>query len=228
MKTLLGMFVKQPIPGTVKTRLAAGVGAETAARIYSAFVEDLTTIHSETADMRFLGFAPNTEPAAAWTAEVGGSAFGSWPQPEGDLGQRMQAFFEYAFTAGAERAILIGSDSPNLPPDYVENAFDLLGENDVVIGPASDGGYYLIGQRQSARDIFKDTDWSSPQVFEQTSARVRQAGASLGLLPVWYDIDNVEDARMLWAHTAAAAYSGAGDCGLAKTQVLLEQLFASS
>ena len=115
----------------------------------------------------------------------------------------MHAFFEHALSFG-DRAVLIGTDSPNLPPEYIEQGFDLLNQQDVVIGPASDGGYYLIGQRGSARNIFGETEWSSSRVFEQTAAQVRREQATLGLLPVWYDVDTVDEARMLWAHLSAA------------------------
>jgi len=205
MTTVLGLFAKPPVPGTVKTRLAAEIGNEAAASLYQAFVADLVQSHTSSADIRILGFCGDErEVSETWAQTVACDNFQAWAQPAGDLGQRMYAFFQHALTLG-DRAVLIGTDSPNLPPEYIDRAFALLLEHDVVIGPASDGGYYLIGQRSSARDIFRDTEWSSTRVFEQTADHVRQFGAGLALLPVWYDVDTIDDARILWAHLKATS-----------------------
>lgn len=223
MTTVLGLFAKPPVPGTVKTRLAADIGDEAAASLYAAFVRDLLQTHADSADgadNRIIGVGgQNREAAETWARAEAGDAFEVWPQPDGDLGYRMHTFFEYALRRG-DRAVLIGTDSPNLPPEYIEQAFKLLRQHDVVIGPASDGGYYLIGQRQPARNIFGETEWSSSRVFEQTAAQVRREQATLGLLPVWYDVDTVDDARMLWAHLLAAQGST-----LARTREQLQLLF---
>src|SRR5690606_6809573 len=90
------------------------------------------------------------------------------PQADGDLGERMRRFFEAAFIAGAQRVVLIGSDSPTLPRERLDEAFRKLSTCDVVLGPSDDGGYYLIGCARPIDAIFKDISWSTPQVFEQT------------------------------------------------------------
>ncbi len=227
MTTVLGMFVKPPVPGTVKTRLAADIGNEAAAELYAAFVIDLIGKYATTGDQRVLGFGGNDPNAAQeWATSVAGNSFCPWPQPNGDLGSRIQSFFNYGCElAGHDaRVVLVGSDSPNLPREYVERAFAILEGPDVVIGPASEGGYYVIGMRGQSWPIFDAVEWSSPLVFEQTVANVEEAGRSLGLLPIWYDVDTVSDARMLGAHLKAAALSGEND-ELPTTMSLLNRLF---
>lgn len=225
MSTLLGIFAKQPIAGTVKTRLAGAIGSDAAARLYAAFVDDLIVAHRETADARLLGFSPDSPDAREWANDVAGSAFQVWPQPAGHLGKRMHSFFADAFESGSTRAVLIGSDSPNLPVEYVDDAFAMLLDRDVVVGPAVDGGYYLIGQRTECRDLFSEVEWSSGRVLEQTLANVQSCNASLSLLPVWYDIDTIDDARMLHAHLRADEYcSDSSLLAVQNTRMLLDQV----
>ncbi len=209
---VLGIFVKQPIPGTVKTRLAVGIGEAAAANLYSAFVHDILSQHSRTADCQTLWFAgADMNAAEEWASTVAGGNFEVQPQPEGDLGTRIKTFFEFAFDAAREpdeqpsenRAILIGSDSPSLPTDYVQQAFKALEQDDIVLGPSNDGGYYLVGMRRKVWEIFDQINWSSAQVFQQTIRAVQDTNASFSLLPVWYDVDTVDDARFLWAHEQA-------------------------
>lgn len=203
MTTVFGLFAKPPVLGTVKTRLAADVGDEAASDLYTAFVADLLNLHEATGDVRVLGFGGrNLATSEAWARSVAGDPYQVWAQPDGNLGLRMHAFFEHALALG-DRAVLIGTDSPNLPLAYVEQAFAALEKHDVVLGPASDGGYYLVGQRGSAQDIFGSIEWSSARVFEQTAVTVRRNQAALAVLPVWYDVDTLDDARMLWAHLQA-------------------------
>jgi rSAM/selenodomain-associated transferase 1 len=210
----LGLFVKQPVPGRVKTRLAADLGAERAAELYAAFVTDLADRYRTTADRRILGFTPNNTPAREHFDHLAQTDFTLWPQPDVSLGERMQAFFASQFDAGAERVVLIGSDSPSLPVAIVEDAFEQLAEADVVLGPATDGGYYLIGQRrlvgqsQASRPIFDDIDWSESRVLMQTVERVAGCNASLSLLTPWYDIDTQDDLALLRGHLAAIKQAG--------------------
>ncbi len=224
MTSVLGVFVKQPVPGRVKTRLAADVGPARAAAVYAAFVEDLLQRCRGIGDRRILAFAPDTPPARDWAGTQAAGQYELWAQPDGDLGQRMAAFFCHAFQTGARRVVLLGSDSPNLPLSTLAQAFDRLEEADVVIGPAADGGYYLVGQSGRARDVFQSTDWSTDRVFEQTVCQVRRDSATLGLLPVWYDVDTVAEARMLLGHLDAAELSG--EPLLPKTAATLRSLLA--
>lgn len=194
---VLGIFVKQPAPGQVKTRLAAVLGEQRATELYASFVADLVARFRAFADRRILCYAPNDAATRDYFGHLACGAFKIWPQPEAALGTRMERFFDDQFAAGRRRVIVIGSDSPTLPTEYVERALQLLDDYDCVLGPATDGGYYLVGQRDASRPIFDGIDWSSSNVFEQTLLRVKQCGATLALLPEWYDVDTVEDLERL-------------------------------
>lgn len=127
-------------------------------------------------------------------------AAGAWaiePQAMGDLGRRMQHYFTQAFTSGLERVVLIGSDSPTLPLEYVTRAFDLLEDHPVVLGPSDDGGYYLVGASGNVPPIFSDIHWSSPQVWDQTIALLERSGCPFAVLPQWYDIDDADSLKRL-------------------------------
>ena len=128
------------------------------------------------------------------------------PQPEGDLGQRMESLMQWAFARGAERVVIIGSDSPSLPARYIDEGLALLREKEVVLGPSTDGGYYLVGRRKGESRIFQDVAWSTGMVFEQTLARL--GTQTLGLLPPWYDVDTPAEAGFLKVHLEALARAG--------------------
>lgn len=151
----------------------------------------LITRFSRTADRRVLCFTPAEREREF--AAVAGPAWQVQPQCAGDLGQRMRHYFEMSFAAGVDRAVLIGSDSPTLPIAYVEEAFDHLTQLPVVLGPSDDGGYYLIGLSGKTADIFLAIDWSTSEVWRQTTDRLRAAGQGYYELPRWYDIDTVDD-----------------------------------
>ena len=168
---ILGVFVKEPIPGTVKTRLGAEIGCQESAQLYELFVKDLVCRFRSLAQGLVMGYAPNTASAKSWVQGLfGGSSAASgqanlWAQPEGGLGEKITAFFEHAFSSpGAESVVLIGSDSPTIPREYVLQAFEWLYQKDCVIGPSSDGGYYLIGLRKPCKELFQGGDWSEPSV----------------------------------------------------------------
>lgn len=208
---LFGVFVKHPQPGKVKTRLAADIGPENAAAVYSAFVNDLVARFRQTADRRLLGYSPKTDDATKFFSELVGVDYQLWPQPDVGLGERMAGFFQHAFGVGAKRVVLIGSDSPSLPLRYVEQAFELLSNNDMVFGPATDGGYYLVGLNRScseqAQELFSEIDWSSERVLAQSINRAQRCDVSVGLLDPWYDVDTLDDLRMLVGHLRALAAS---------------------
>jgi rSAM/selenodomain-associated transferase 1 len=201
---VLGIYVKQPIAGHVKTRLAKTVGPEKAAEIYEAFLHDLIERFRHTADRRFLCYAPRGSEGETWFADLGDLDYELWPQPEGTLEPRLRNFFSFAQKQGAEKIVVLGSDSPTLPLAYVDKAFQLLNLSDCVLGPATDGGYYLLGLRKPL-PIFAGIGWSSPQVLSQTVARLASIPARLRLLPPWYDVDQAEDLDLLRGHIQALA-----------------------
>lgn len=209
--SVLGIFGKQPEPGRVKTRLAATIGDAAAAALHEAMLFDtLRTWASEftlaPGGRRVLSYSPAG--AGPWFDARVPDCFALQPQAEGDLGARMQAFFAGEFDEGASRVVLIGSDSPTLDPTIVISAFLCLESRDVVLGPSTDGGYYLIGARESVPPLFDGVSWSSPLVLGQTIDRLKDTGLSLALLPPWYDVDTPESLMMLTGHLRALRRAG--------------------
>ncbi|MGE3803318.1 MAG: TIGR04282 family arsenosugar biosynthesis glycosyltransferase, partial [Gemmataceae bacterium] len=185
---LLGLFAKQPVAGMVKTRLAAETSAEWAARVAEAFLLDSLDRLATLDVPRVIAHAPAE--AAPYFTPCAAGRFQLEPQAAGDLGQRMAAFFT-AHLAHAERVVLVGSDAPSLPTGHIEQAFAELAHADIVIGPASDGGYYLIGCARQLPPIFTGVRWSSSYVLADTIARLEDSGLFLALLPPWYDVDTL-------------------------------------
>ncbi|QDU37925.1 2-phospho-L-lactate guanylyltransferase [Maioricimonas rarisocia] len=202
------MFVKWPRPGQVKTRLARSVGPGAAVEFYQACVEDMTDRLRQCGDCRILAWAPDSPAAARYFSAVAGEDFDLWLQPQEDLGGRLERFFEDHACHADDRVVVIGSDSPTLPVRYLEAAWDALKRADCVIGPAVDGGYYLVGLRKPVPELFEDIDWDSSTVLAQTIQRVRQVGVKLALLDPWYDVDTLEDVELLSGHLAALDAAG--------------------
>lgn len=205
----LGVFAKYWQPGAVKTRLASAIGEEKAADLYKAFLTATLRRGASVADQRTLVFWPPEREALM--AALGGAAWHLQPQSEGDLGERMQSFFAAAFgnhMAQPQQAsenqqqtpasvVLIGSDSPSLPMEFIEQAFARLREVPVVLGPSDDGGYYLIGLSQPRPELFENIAWSTPNVLEQTQTRLKATDTAYELLPRWYDVDELADVERL-------------------------------
>jgi rSAM/selenodomain-associated transferase 1 len=183
------VLAKAPIAGYAKTRLAASIGGEAAARMSAAFLDDTLAFAAGRARRLYIACAPSPAPFHALAP-----AARCFTQPDGDLGARLAHAFETAFRDGAERPVLIGADSPTLPAHLLAVADHALETHDVVLGPAEDGGYYLAGMRRPHTSIFREIDWSTDRVLAQTIARARDAGLRVFFLPYWYDID---DARSL-------------------------------
>jgi rSAM/selenodomain-associated transferase 1 len=214
---VLGLFAKWPAPGAAKTRLAAGDPAF-GARVARAFLLDSLDRFATVDAARVLVFAPPE--VRAEFAAVAGGRFDLEPQAAGDLGGRLSAFFARSLSAGAGAVVALGSDSPTLPPELVERAFRDLESADVVVGPAADGGYYLIGCGRRLPPVFEGIDWGSSRVLHQTVARLADPGWRLAVLPPWYDVDTPQDWDMLAGHVAALRRAGA-DPGVPHTEALL-------
>ena len=207
MSTCAVLFAKKPAPGAVKTRLQSHLGPSEAARLYEALLLDCATaLHATQAAAKVVAFTPAYAEGALRTLLTPIGAFEYVPQPEGDLGQRMEGLMQWAFARGAERVVLVGSDSPSLPVEYIDEGLALLREKEVVLGPSTDGGYYLVGRRKGESRIFQDVTWSTGMVLEQTLARL--GTQTLGLLPLWYDVDTPADAAFLKVHLEALARAG--------------------
>lgn len=187
------IYARYPRPGSVKTRLIGALTPEQAAGVHCA---SLATVIELVASLD--GFAitlvvtPDDQVATA--AHWAGEGFHDCrPQGDGDLGARLTRTTKRAFDEGAERVILLGADSPTLPPDHLHQAVALLTHADVVLGSSDDGGYCLLGLRRFIPELFQHIDWGGPEVAAQTRQRARDAGAVLRELPPWYDLDRRED-----------------------------------
>lgn len=200
------LFVKAPVTGRVKTRLAAAVGDDAALELYRSFVLDLLEILDSGGFAATVLFDPPdaADAVAAWL----GRNRRYLPQQGHDLGERMKNAFQAVFGSGAPKAILIGSDLPDLRPQILIEALDALERHDAVIGPALDGGYYLIGFRDETfrPEVFRNVPWSTPDVFEITMRRFTNAGAQVHPLPQWRDVDTIEDLRDLYERNQGAAF----------------------
>lgn len=191
------IMLKYPQPGRVKTRLGKELGEERAAELYRFFVAcELVTVHSLQASV-LLSCHPHW-PLSAYRAWLGGE-YRYISQAEGDLGVKMRASFQTAFDMGLSRVVLIGSDLPLLPAASIQSALARLQDHDAVIGPALDGGYYLIGlHRQSFHpEIFTDIPWSTSQVLALTQKRLGDHNLNTFVLPNLRDIDTLEDLESL-------------------------------
>ncbi len=188
---LLGIFAKFWQPGRVKTRLAAHLGEVAASELYRAFLEASLSRFSQFADRRTLVYTPLDRQREF--AELAANRWILAEQGNGDLGERMRRFFLASFGDGARRVVLIGSDSPTLPSEYIENAFAALKTHSVVLGPATDGGYYLIGAAEEVPPIFDGISWSEPTVLQNTILQLEEADIKYATLPAWYDVDELDD-----------------------------------
>jgi uncharacterized protein len=187
----LAIFAKYWEPGRAKTRLAAALGHAAASRLSRAFLVALLQRLAGTAERSVLAYTP-TERRDEF-ASLAGHLWSLRPQGDGDLGARLQRCFEAAFQTGAQRAVVIGGDSPTLPTAYVVQAFDALQRSPVVLGPTSDGGYYLVGATGEPPPIFTGVTWGSPLVWQQTVAQLARVRRPFHTLPAWYDVDQVGD-----------------------------------
>ena len=198
----IGVLFKEPVPGRVKTRLlSADFSAAAAAGLYAAFLRDtFNLVRTVDADCYGAVYAPPASPE--FLAPFHDSDFWVLEQKGDNLGERMAHFFGESFARGMEQSVLIGSDSPGLPAPFLREALEALKTHEVVLGPALDGGYYLIGLSRPRPEIFSGVLWSSPVVLCQTLEKLREAGklASTHLLPPWYDVDHKQDLDLLRRH----------------------------
>ena len=140
-------------------------------------------------------------------------------QAAGDLGRRMADFCQHHLGTGNSRVVLVGADSPTLPLDFIEQAFRALHSADVVLGPAMDGGYYLVGLTGELPPIFDGIRWGEATVLADTLSKLADPAWRLALLPPWYDVDTLADWRLLQGHMRAMRRAGI-DPGLPRTEAI--------
>lgn len=179
--------------GKVKTRLAATVGDQKALEIYQRLL-DITRKTVTKVDAKYhLFYSDVIDMDDDWDINV----FDKYLQEGSDLGERMSAAFETVFfktnASESHKVVIIGSDCVELIPDILSIAFTLLNDADVVVGPTFDGGYYLLGMKESRPALFEDISWSTETVYEETHDKARQLQLHIADLPTLSDIDNEED-----------------------------------
>lgn len=184
------LFVKNPIAGKTKTRLAADVGDEMALKMYH-ILTDWTRQQASglTGVDRYLWYSESITTDDAWPPE----AYHKKQQVGAGLGERMEHALAEAFAAGHDRAIIIGSDCPGITTEYLTEAFAALDDHDVVIGPALDGGYTLLGMRSLHPTLFRNIEWSTEEVLPVTLQRAADKKLSVKQLSPLSDVDYLED-----------------------------------
>ena len=182
------IFIKNPEKGKVKTRLASTLGDDKALEIYKALLAHTKSIALQIEAKRYLFYSQFIDQQDDWPKEDFTKAL----QADGDLGYKMSEAFQ-SVLARHQKAIIIGSDCASLNKDIIQNAINALDQNDFVIGPALDGGYYLLGMRYFEPTLFEDMPWSTEAVAQITEERIRTMGKRCFMLPALSDIDFEED-----------------------------------
>ena len=190
----LTVFTRYPEPGKTKTRLIPVLGKAGAANLHRLMAQ------------RTIARALSLQKSRRLSVEIhhtGGSQqqMQDWlgtdliyqNQIDGDLGARMTAAFQNFFDSGVDKVAIIGTDCPDLKAEILAQAFDELSDRDLVLGPAKDGGYYLIGLRRSIPELFDGINWGTSEVFASTRAIAQNLGLNIAVLPILADIDRPED-----------------------------------
>lgn len=181
------VFIKNPILGKVKTRIAATTGEIKALEIYKQLLE-----YTQKTSLAFSGDRLLFYDGSVQNDNFSDADFLKMSQKGKDLGQKMYNALSYAL-GYCEKVVLIGSDCPTLTNKIIDESFEILNTNDVVIGPSKDGGYYLIGMKNAIWDIFNDIDWSTNKVLNQTISKLKKANKTYKLLEELSDIDTEKD-----------------------------------
>lgn len=202
MSAALVIFAKAPIPGQVKTRLSPALTEDEAATLHGSFVLDMLERSRAAATKfklpidRFLACAPSSSHVFFRIMEARHGVT-LLDQQGVDLGARMHHALAGLFAQGYRRICLVGTDVPSLPLTHYRDAVEALTRHDLVIGPANDGGYYLIGLTQPRPELFADIPWSTDRVMALTRQKAIAAGLKTALLPAWSDVDTIDDLHAL-------------------------------
>lgn len=210
LSTALVIFAKAPIPGQVKTRLCPPLTPDEAATLHGSFVLDtlertkLVVTKFKLPVDRYLACAPSASHVFFKIMEER-QGVKVIDQVGEDLGMRMNHAFEALFTRGYRHVLIVGTDVPTLPLDYFKQALAQLEQHDLVLGPALDGGYYLIGLTRPIQELFRDIPWSTDQVLTLTQAKANSLGLKTSLIHPWGDVDTLSDLQALIDANAADA-----------------------
>ncbi|MFH1754028.1 MAG: TIGR04282 family arsenosugar biosynthesis glycosyltransferase [Candidatus Omnitrophota bacterium] len=192
MKRTLIIFAKEPTKDTVKTRLANCLSQAQRVDLCKAFLRDaIDLVKSVECEERILAYAFEKRPT--FIKKSVSKEFRLYKQKDGDLGDRMVDVFNFAKEEGADKIVIIGSDTPTLANEFVAAAFNRLDDSDIVLGPTEDGGYYLIGLNTPSPGLFKGVEWSTGSVLGQTIDNANALKKKVAILDMWYDVDDEED-----------------------------------
>ena len=183
------IFVRHPEIGKVKTRLAKSIGDEKALQIYKKLLQHTLDITSAVEAAKFVFYTEEIQEQDLWSKPN----YTKCKQDGTDLGERMKNAFSFVFSKGFTHLVIVGSDCYQLKSNTIELAFSHLADNDFVLGPAVDGGYYLLGMNRLYSEVFENKIWSTSHVAEQTISDVERLGLSFKLLQTLNDVDEVED-----------------------------------
>ncbi len=205
------VFAKPALPGSVKTRLTPELSAEEAAEFHLAALADVVAIVRHAAageiELHVAGVEADLRQFRRLYPDLSVRS-----QSGADLGERLTAAFAESFAREFERAVVVGSDHPSLPPTYLRQAFDRLSDADATLGPSEDGGYYAVGLRRASwphsQALFRDIPWSTPEVLAVTLERARSLELSVATLEEWYDVDEPADLERLARDASAASATG--------------------
>ena len=196
MKRAIIIMTKVPAGETVKTRLGQVLAAEERAALAEAFLHDAVQKAKTVCENTIIAFFPPEDLEKLKMLLPGEQTFVA--QRGADLGERMEHAFADAFRRGVENVVMIGTDSPTVPADYLEQAFEFLETNsEIVLGRTEDGGFYLVGARVHRPEIFRGVAWSSARTFDQVYRNVHRLELHLRETPSWYDVDEPRDLRQL-------------------------------
>lgn len=203
--TLL-VVAKQPTPNQTKTRLCPPLTFEQAAKLYECFLRDTLNIMRKVPNVQYgIGYLPDD--ARGYFQQLAPD-MKLIRQRGRSLGERLDNLLTEVLQDGSEQVVVINSDSPTLPDGYITLAFEKLMDADVVLGPTRDGGYYLIGMKQSYPHLLHEVEMSTPHVLADTIALAESTGLTVSLLPTWYDVDTIADLYLLDKETIGASSTG--------------------
>lgn len=197
------VMAKAPLAGTVKTRLQTFLTAEQCARLAESFLRDTIAKIQNFDEPKIIAYAPPEQ--RGFFEKFADQRTFLCEQEGGDLGEKISTACELAFRQNFAAAVVIGTDSPTVPTEFIRQAFTFLDEDaaaaaaataaDAVLGKTSDGGFYLIGLRREkfSREIFEKVEWSSARTFRQTARNIERLGLMLKETPAWYDVDEPYD-----------------------------------
>jgi uncharacterized protein len=188
------IFTRYPVPGKTKTRLIPVLGKEGAANLHrlmakKTIARGLSLENSGRLSVEIYYAGDRLQLMQDWL----GPDLIYHNQGQGDLGARMVVAFHNSFNSGIDKVVIIGTDCPDLKAEIIGKAFDELDRSDLVLGPAQDGGYYLIGLRRSLPELFSGINWGTDEVLAQTQAVAQILGLNIAELPTLTDIDRPED-----------------------------------